>query len=1005
MKSIFKLTTAALALFTFASCSSDDIFGNGAEDLSQNGIRVEVEDLLDPVTTRAAYAPSVGNKPFFQDKDYLMVFDKTMTKFDLYNYNGTASRFSCDKETPNLSDPMYALFGGAMKTGAVGMARIQDVTTTNIVYDSWKWDYDTNSSVAEFYIPNRWSWAETTVGTNKTEAYISQLPLWGDVVKDETYGIATTMRYLTAVLRVNLSNVPGNAKYIMVDAWNDEEGTEKAWISSINPASVKGKFIATLAKDNETLENPVLTTEESEITANNYSNTIIVPVKELATREKTVLYIPLIARKYGLLRVSYTQAEDAPEAIAANFDATNPSTKWVPLKILTEKINTFERGKVYGATIETFNTSGNTPSALSSAINTKKDASGDIEIVTEKVTTNAADDNTVTIPAMPNANSLTLTLQGIDGIGGENTMYFDGEEFSGKVTINLVKTAPSANLTTLNLNIPNADVVIVGKTSAGLEITGKAKTLTIGDGSTEMTTGALNPAAATGDILVKAKAIVGNITVLGNTKTTSITVDANGVAGDISAQVLNAMLTKVKVNVIVNGTSGDVVTYGDVTVGGTVNDDVTTEGNVTVNTATEAEAIKNILTLADGATLTWTQGYINQISGPGEADTNADVQFGTDAKYTAVKVVEGNVTFKGTSKWNGKKVGDAGTDDKDALITKYGSSQAKIYTAIQLAKFDGSAAATLYTDIDLDGASKANWTPKALTKAFDGQKHTIKNINVIVPANGATADKASAGLGLFSTISENVSNLTLDGVTVDAKQFTATDSKKYGVSNIGALAGKSTNEVTIANVKVKNATLASEAGVYEVGDCNIGGVVGSAENNITLSSVVVESSSITGYHSLGGFVGEAKGNFEVNKAGFGDKWVPSTAVTFAHNYDANAVSGDLMTIDHKYAQVGNFLGTFVHEKTLTISDIADASIKATCTHDFAKYTKVVVGKEIVSKAYEIVYPNQTLIGFSEGATADDVATIKDTQYKISLLTPSASDLSSKKYLFYIKKAE
>lgn len=1000
MKSIFKLTTAALALFAFASCSTDDIFGNGAEDLSQNGIRVEVEDLLDPVTTRAAYAPSVGNKPFFQDKDYLMVFDKTMTKFDLYNYNGAASRFSCDKETPNLSDPMYALFGGAMDTDAEGMARIQDPKTTNIVYGSWKWDYDTNSSVAEFYIPNEWKWAETTVGTNKTEAYISQLPLWGDVVKDETYGIATTMRYLTAVLRVNLSNVPGNAKFIMVDAWNDEEGTEPAWISSTAPLTGKGKFIATLAKDNETLENPVLTTEESEIEATNYSNTIIVPVNE-ATREKTVLYIPLIARKYGLLRVSYTQKGEAPAA--DQFSATDASTNWVPLKILTEKINTFERGKVYGATIETFNTSGNTPSALSSAINTKKDASGDIEVVTQMVTTNAAGDNTVTIPAMPNATSLTLTLQGIEGIEAEKTMNFDGEEFSGKVTINLVKTAP-AILNKLNLNIPNADVVIVGKTAAGLEITGKAKTLTIGDGSTEMVTGVLNPAAATGDILVKAKATVGNINVTGNTKATSITVDANGVAGVISAQVLNAMLTKVKVNVIVNGTSGNVVTYGDVTVGGTVNGSVTTEGNVTVNTATEADAIATALNLADGATLTWTQGYIATITGPDTEGTNADVQFGADAKYTAVKVVEGNVTFKGTSKWNGKKVGGAETEDKAALQEKYGASQANIYTAIQLAQFNGSQAATLYADIDLDGASKANWEPKALTEAFDGKKHTIKNINVIVPADGNDAAKASAGLGLFSTISANVSNLTLDGVKVDAKQFT-TASKKYGVSNIGALAGKSiTNAVTIANVKVKKATLSSEAGVYEVGDYNIGGVVGSAENAIILNSVVVEASSITGYHSLGGYVGAAANNFTVAKASDGDKWVPSTAVTFAHNYDANAVSGDLVTIDSKYAQVGNFLGTFAAGKTLTISDIADASINATCNHDFAKYTKVVVGKNIENKAYEIVYPNQHLIGFSEGATAEDVATIKDTQYKISITTPSDNSLSNNKYLFYIKKA-
>ena len=155
MKSIFKLTTAALALVAFASCSNDDLFGTSSDIQSnENGIRVEVEDLVDHVTTRAAFAPSVGNTPFFQDKDYLMVFDETMTKFDLYNFK--TDRFACDKETPNLDNAKYALFGGAMKTGVENMNRIKDVTTTNIVYDSWKWDYEENASVAEFYIPNTW---------------------------------------------------------------------------------------------------------------------------------------------------------------------------------------------------------------------------------------------------------------------------------------------------------------------------------------------------------------------------------------------------------------------------------------------------------------------------------------------------------------------------------------------------------------------------------------------------------------------------------------------------------------------------------------------------------------------------------------------------------------------------------------------------------------------------------------------------------------------------------
>lgn len=1022
MKGLIKSTTAALALFALASCSDD--FGTsswfGADQ--QKGVYVEVEGMTNPVTTRAAYDPANKNQLYWQVKDELRILDATMQKYDKYQFTKD-NLFANIKTTSHIEEPVYALFGDPVSHG---------------------WDYDTDGVTADFDIPAEWAWEEATVGEDEVEAYQSKLPMWGEAQADEEYGIKATLRYLTAILKVNLANVPSNATSIKVEAFDDLSGNTGAKLSGIFRAE-----IATGGKDNKDAQLKIIKD------MGGYGNSITVDVSE-ATREKSVLYIPIVPGTYKLLRISYWDGK------TMSGDPAIPTYK----TLKSFKNVKFTRGAVASATIKEFATGGASLESLSKAIALKADGSDDIEIKTTDNTVATVADKSLIVPMTDNNITVTLKQLGTLATDGSTEIIIDdnGDGFAKTFTLNLTAVDATNGVSKINLQMPEADVCLIGALSA-IEVTGAAKSLTIGDATkaaTATTLKTLTPVADMGDITINGTlSQTTDLTIPNNALTTKITVNGE-VKGNINVAAFedeadpehvigielgNKAVAKnitavcditvpyvdkdtkatveditTKGDVTVAGVAKNVTSEGDITITGSVTGTETndgavtaTKGDVIVNTPAEAEAIKGTLTIADGATLTWTQGYINKIDGPTGDDKSATVQFGTTAAFTAVKEVTGNVTFKGTSKWNSKAAGNS-------FSSTYGASQGKIYTAIQLAQYTGGAegGAELYADIDLDGATTANWTPIALTKAFDGKNHTIKNINVIVPGAdatvAATADDATKGLGLFSSIAAKVSNLTLDGVTVAAKQFTV-GGAKYGVNNIGALAGQSAGNsgVEIENVTIKNATLSSVAGEgANVNDCNIGGVVGYASKAITLEGVQVSSTSITGYHSLGGFVGAAADNFTVQKYNSGEEdaedVLPSAVVTFAHNFDANAGTGELSTYDWKYAQVGNFLGTFATGKALSISDVAAANITAACTHDYSAYTKVVVGKVIENKAYEIVYPNQTLIGYSDGATATDKASITATgataatDYGISLTTPAAADLSAKKYLFYIKKA-
>ncbi len=151
----------------------------------------------------------------------------------------------------------------------------------------------------------------------------------------------------------------------------------------------------------------------------------------------------------------------------------------------------------------------------------------------------------------------------------------------------------------------------------------------------------------------------------------------------------------------------------------------------------------------------------------------------------------------------------------------------------------------LISDIDLENMEWApigNGTNK-FSGTFDGQEHTISNLNV-------TAEK-NAGFFGYAQDGGNVKNLKINGATVSANDYA------------GAIIGRGYTD--IVNCHVENAKITvtpyydSSKGVYD-GGAKAGAIMGQLleGSGNTLISCSVKNVEIIGYRDLGGVLGMAQ---------------------------------------------------------------------------------------------------------------------------------------------------
>ncbi|MBR1519701.1 MAG: hypothetical protein IJ635_00495 [Bacteroidaceae bacterium] len=1031
MKVFFKLASAALAVLALASCSSDDLLGDAGIKLSnKNTLNITVEDMgTETLNTRTAYTKT--NKRIWEDGvDAFTVYtNEVIGKYDYYVYDaaaGTSGTGAFVLETgtnKDVDDPEFVAFPKS------------EINTT-------KWDKATGSATIQWKIPNTITYGE--ISGSDPVAYLSNLPMWGTA---EANGddIDAKVYFLTAFIKVYLTNAFSNATNVRVRAYSDIAGT--------SPVNISGYANAVLSENNvaKSASEVQLTTPTEGAAAGIYQpkNEIVVNLPAVATdiSSEAVIFIPIIAGHYGNVQVEYSN---------------DNGTSYTQINEYLDQ--TFVRATPYGANnSKKWDITSSTVSGINTALASKVDASETSATIQWTGSDGIdVDVNTITIPAMTNLTDLTLDINKY--AHASSTPLNVTGDYAGKVTL---KTAAfTTNVNVLNINLPKAQVVIAGtNTSAtAINVTNASK-LFIGDGSTVTNIAtAFNGTvpAEVGDISILAKATIGNLTLATNHKTQTVSVA--GTAGDIIVPT-SKLATGVAVNVA--GTAGDITVNGatndaaievsgiaksistqgtgavtlsgfaasianvggDVTISGAPNyktaaarsitggvdyakvATVTTSGNVTVALNAEGAAVGTSLTMnAAGKTLTLTQGYVKSVAVP-TSGSNVTIALGTDTNYKNLIIGSGTkYAVTGETKWNGNKIGDgipvaAGTDVPDAAtkttITTdwqgYKEPATAVYTATGLAENPGTF--TLKNNIDLNNQP---WSPVAQTAAVDGGGKTIRNLTVKAEVDGSTVAR-DAGRGLFTTIGCNVSNLTLSGVTINATAYKVnTDTKTSTVVNIGALAGKATATVALTKVKVENATITSTPGNDATnggGAYNIGGLigqVGSGCSPLTLSGVTVTGSTISGYKSLGGFVGDANGDVTIKTEGSGTGAVKSSVSgnSFVANYNSATTTP---AIDVDYLRVGNYIGSASTAKTIDITCDA-AQVSATLTQDitiFPGYTKYNEGVNF----YDYIF-GQHLIGFSGNTTFTTVPTINTKSYQLATSKPDPVPAT---YLYYINK--
>jgi hypothetical protein len=149
---------------------------------------------------------------------------------------------------------------------------------------------------------------------------------------------------------------------------------------------------------------------------------------------------------------------------------------------------------------------------------------------------------------------------------------------------------------------------------------------------------------------------------------------------------------------------------------------------------------------------------------------------------------------------------------------------------------------------------------------LNGNGKIISNLKIMGNRTNKTGGFFN-GLGTGGSGTLKVNNLTFDGVKTEIAVISVTEA--YG-GGIGAIVGRAVCadvEMTRVNVKLAAGNFGSD-GVDNLTTRNVGGLIGYAECNVTLTGVTVDASEavLTGWRSLGGFIGFNKGNLTIKMA-------------------------------------------------------------------------------------------------------------------------------------------
>lgn len=438
MKSIFKLTTAALALVTFASCSNDLLGSDSAAEAGQTGkaLVVEMEDLVDRASTRAAFVPNgTANQLYWQQGDQIQVYDEALLKHDDYNFvkkRGTFENFANDY----VKTPAFAFTND-------GTSSLTDQ----------QWDNVKNQVWVEYTIsPTVWNGIDKDIAStkgNEVKAYEFSAPMWGEATKTDE-GVKVNLKYLTAMMRIELGQLPVDAPRIRVSAYADQACKNPLWIT--------GSFKAVVSEDDEINPDAQLNSIKGGGSVANGNRMTIsfdgydADEWEAIRKDGGFVYLPLIAQEYGALVFEYS---------------LDGGTTWEFMS--KTKPFTAKRGTMIRTNIKEFEIAGSDIESVNALLEAKKDETGAIVVSTTQVTeldyaTDGTPKNVIVIPAGMKAESLTLDLAGLDATAG---LPFEIESADGKFAGDVIIDLSDGNIIApanrnVYLNLPNSNVTVKG---------------------------------------------------------------------------------------------------------------------------------------------------------------------------------------------------------------------------------------------------------------------------------------------------------------------------------------------------------------------------------------------------------------------------------------------------------------------------------------------------------------------------------------------------------------
>ncbi len=614
MKGFFKLIPAALAVFALASCSNDDLLV-GDQAPEQN---LEMGDLIityDPLDNAAPVTRgyrqgdfgkelpdgSIQNRPMiYADGDVFKVYDPDMFKYEAYgfNYNGQGNAFFKTNNV-TIADPQFVLFPG------------------DKVYRGY-YNSDDGCTYAEISIPRVIKYNDKSEkfidADNTITGYAYNLPMLGiaNPLEGGKMG-ATKMRHLTAILKIDLTNVYGNAMWLRIS--NQAK--------KVMSGTIAAKLDVSTDENRKAVKlDPSLNKEDLVTYPDMYVDLRSVPSPQ------SVIFIPILEglTEADNIKLEYTaysgDLDETPgsdwlalvEQGAAGWDTKTNEERWVSTGMEFPGIN-FKHNNLYEGS-HVFKFDEMSPNKISALLGQYKETTTNILIDLSKNLTMDNNDNKVAgnqilLPTMTNNKDVTIKLANtfatITNPGGTETAAeklvianADGADFTGTFTLDVSDKLPAGTDLDIEVNVPNGNVVILGDYD---NIGGKklnlvaANSVTIGDatsaaGSTKVTDAKLQ-LQKLGDN-VKAFTIAKSATVeattyhvFGGKNTAAITVN-----GTLDGNVCGSEAADAVANVI---SVGEGATVNGGIVAGNANTSVTVAGAVTgIVTVGEANTLIDV---------------------------------------------------------------------------------------------------------------------------------------------------------------------------------------------------------------------------------------------------------------------------------------------------------------------------------------------------------------------------------------------------------------------------